>query len=184
LLNALGPASNGPNFQLAASPATLNITQGQSKITTITLTPENGFTGTVNLTATVLGQVAGVTAILSQSTVTPSGPSPTLTVSTASSTPGGNFQIVVTGTSGGLTHFVYITLALPGFTPQSFPGESVAVAMQYRDISDGSQDDRTFNLYAYKFVLNRSKAVESFSLSSNRDVIVLAATLTEDRDPR
>ena len=40
--------------------------------------------------------------------------------------------------------------------------------------------DRTFNLYAYRFVLNHSKAVQSFALSNNRDVIVLAATLTED----
>jgi hypothetical protein len=392
LLNALGPAATGPNFSLAASPATLNISQGQSKITTIALTPVNGFTGTVNLAVTVLGQVTGVTATLSQSTVTPSGSSPTLTVSTTSSTPGGNFQIVVTGTSGGLTHFAYVTLALPGFTiqtpghvflnqgstasaavtivpvngfagsvslsvsglpegvvaffkpertttgsklefaaliltqtgpfsltvtgksgsitqtatitlevsaalgseglgspvdlsaaynvagiytdgstfgdgldgggaafsanlltpsrvldlirfkfgpanlpdavsatglpislpqhrygtllllatgvqgsqtetvtinytdgtssvfhqnfsdwfsPQNFPLETVAVAMQYRDIFNGSQDDRTFNLYAYRFVLNHSKTVQSFTLSSNRDVIVLAATLTE-----
>jgi subtilase family serine protease len=392
LLNALGPASTGPNFMLAASPATLNVSQGQSKITTITLTPVNGFTGTVNLAVTVLGQVAGVTATLSQATVTSAGPAPTLTVSTTSSTPGGNFQIVVTGTSAGLTHSTYITLALPGFTiqtpgsvflnqastasaaitivpvngfagsvsfsvsglprgvvaffepertatasklefaafiltqtgpfsvtvtgkssnivvtttitlevsaalgsrgfgtrvnlspsynvggiytdgttfgqgldgggaaysanlltpsrvldligfkfgpanapdavsatglpialpehrygtllllatgvqgsqtetvtinytdgtssvfqqsfsdwfsPQNFPQEAVAVAMQHRDISDGSQDGRTFNLYAYKFDLNHSKTVESFTLSNNRDVIVLAATLID-----
>jgi hypothetical protein len=392
LLNALGLAATGPNFSLAASPATLDISQGQSKVTSIILTPVDGFTGTVNLTATVLGQPAGVTAVLSQSTATPSGPAPTLTVSTTSSTPGGNFQIVVTGTGGGLTHTAYITLALPGFTiqtpgsvflnqgsatsagitivpvngfagtvalsvsglpqgviaffkpdhtataskleftaliltqtgpfsltvtgksanivqtatvtlevsaalgsrgfgtpvdlspsydvagvysdgsafgagldgggaaysanlltpsrvldlidfkfgpanlpdavsatglpialpehrsrtllllatgvqgsqtetvtinyadgtssvfqqnfsdwfsPQNFPNETVAVAMQHRDISDGSQDDRTFNLYAYKFDLNRSKAVKSFTLSTNRDVVVLAATLVE-----
>jgi hypothetical protein len=69
------------------------------------------------------------------------------------------------------------------FSPQNFPLETVAVAMQYRDIFDGSQDDRTFNLYAYRFVLNHSKTVQSFTLSSNRDVIVLAATLTEEFGP-
>lgn len=391
LLNALGPAATGPNFQLSASPSTLDVTQGSTGTSTITLSAVNGFAGAVNLTVTVLGQPAGVTATLSTTTVTPSSPAATLSVSTTSLTPGGNFEIVVTGTSGGLSHAAYVTLALPGFTietpssvfinqlstasapitiapvngfagqvslsvsglpkgviaffdpertkttsnleflalvltqtgpfsvtvtgksghitqtttitlevsaavkipgfgepvnlsasynvsgivtdgtmfgdgldgggaaysanlltpsrvlnlvqftfgpanapdavsatglpialpqhhygalqllatgvqgsqtetvtvnytdgtsvvvqqnfsdwfsPQNFPGETVAVAMQYRDIFDGSQDDRTFNLYAYEFALDRRKTVQSFSLTNNRDVVVLSATLT------
>jgi hypothetical protein len=395
LLDALGPAPTGPNFQLGASPTTLNTIQGATATTTITLSAVSGFTGTVDLTVTVLGAPAGVTASLNTTTVTPSSPAATLSVSTTSLTPGGDFEIVVTGTSGGLSHAFYVTLALPGFTlqtpsnvfvnqlstassaitiapvngftgqvslsvsglpkgvlaffdpertttastlvflalvqtqtgpfsvtvtgksghitqtatitlevsaavkirgfgdpvnlsaaynvsgivtdgtmfsssggldgggaaysanllapsrvldlvqftfgpvnapdgvsatglpislprhhygalrllatgvqgsqtetvtvnytdgtnavfqqsfsdwftPQNFPGEAVAVAMPYRDFFDGSQDDRTFNLYAYYFVLDRRKTVQSFSLTNNRDVIVLAVTMTAD----
>jgi hypothetical protein len=56
-------------------------------------------------------------------------------------------------------------------------GESVAVAMPYRD-SAGGPDDRVFYLYHYSFALNASKTVQSVTLPNNRDVVVLAATLT------
>jgi hypothetical protein len=56
-------------------------------------------------------------------------------------------------------------------------GESVAVAMPYRD-SVGGPDDRVFYLYHYSFALNASKTVQSVTLPNNRDVVVLAATLT------
>jgi len=56
-------------------------------------------------------------------------------------------------------------------------GESVAVAMPYRDTTDGS-DDRVFYLYHYSFALNAGKTVQSVTLPNNRDVVVLAATLT------
>jgi hypothetical protein len=57
------------------------------------------------------------------------------------------------------------------------PGESVAVAMPYRDSEDGP-DNRVFYLYHYSFALNASKTVQSVTLPNNRDVVVLAATLT------
>jgi hypothetical protein len=114
LLNALGPAATGPNFSLAASPQKLNVTQGNTGTSTITVSSANDFTGTVNLTVTVLGLPTGVTASISPASVTGAG-SATLSVSTTGSTPGGNFPIVVTGTSGGLTHTAYLTLSLPGF---------------------------------------------------------------------
>jgi hypothetical protein len=56
-------------------------------------------------------------------------------------------------------------------------GESVAVAMPYRD-SAGGPDDRVFYLYHYSFALNAAKTVQSVTLPNNRDVVVLAATLT------
>ena len=115
LLNALGPAPTGPNFSLAASPSKLDLTPGADGTSTITVSPVKGFSGTVDLTATALGQPAGVTATLNPTSVTGSGAS-TLTVSTTDSTPGGNFPIVVTGRSGVLTQTAYVALALPGFS--------------------------------------------------------------------
>lgn len=56
-------------------------------------------------------------------------------------------------------------------------GESVAVAMPYRD-SAGGADNRVFYLYGYSFALNTSKTVQSVTLPNTRDVVVLAASLT------
>lgn len=55
-------------------------------------------------------------------------------------------------------------------------GESVAVAMPYRDSVAGS-DNRVFYLYHYSFALNTNKTVQSVTLPNTRDVVVLAATL-------
>ena len=63
------------------------------------------------------------------------------------------------------------------YTPQKYPNESEAVAMQYRDFQDGTKDNRTFSLYSYRFALNSAKAVQSITLPNNSHVVVLAATL-------
>jgi len=55
-------------------------------------------------------------------------------------------------------------------------GESVAIAMPYRDSAAGP-DNRVFYLYHYSFPLNTNKAVQSVTLPNTRDVVVLAITL-------
>ncbi len=64
------------------------------------------------------------------------------------------------------------------FTPQAFPGELKALSMPYRENGLGERDNRTFYLYEYKFVLNLTKTVASIMLPNNRNVVVLAATLS------
>ncbi|MGD0164046.1 MAG: hypothetical protein ABSB39_16370 [Candidatus Sulfotelmatobacter sp.] len=63
------------------------------------------------------------------------------------------------------------------FTPQKYHGESEGVAMAYRNYQNGTKDQRTFSLYAYRFALNPAKVVQSISLPNDPDVLVLAATL-------
>ena len=63
------------------------------------------------------------------------------------------------------------------FTPQKFHGEAEGVAMAYRNFDNGTKDQRTFNLYEYRFVLTATKTVQSISLPNNAHVVVLAATL-------
>ncbi|MGC2475922.1 MAG: hypothetical protein WA485_16400, partial [Candidatus Sulfotelmatobacter sp.] len=63
------------------------------------------------------------------------------------------------------------------YTPQKFPREYEAVAMAYRNYEDGTKDNRTFNLYAYLFPLNSAKTVQSITLPTNVDVMVLSATV-------
>ncbi|MBA3915948.1 MAG: hypothetical protein H0X25_19270 [Acidobacteriales bacterium] len=63
------------------------------------------------------------------------------------------------------------------FTPQKYAGELEGVAMAYRDFDEGTKDNRTFNLYAYRFLLNKAKTVQSATLPNNANVVVLGATL-------
>ena len=63
------------------------------------------------------------------------------------------------------------------FTPQKFAHEFEGVAMAYRNFDDGTRDRRTFSLYAYRFILNPAKTVQSLTLPNNPNVVVLAATV-------
>lgn len=49
--------------------------------------------------------------------------------------------------------------------------------MAYRNFKNGTKDQRTFNLYAYRLVLNSAKVVQSITLPNDSHVLVLAATL-------
>jgi hypothetical protein len=110
-----------PAFTLSASPNTLSIVQGSNGTSTITVTPTNGFTGSVNLSvASTLP--TGVTASFS--------PNPTTTTSTltltatASATTGGPVTVTIQGTSGALTQTTTLSLtvtAAPNFSLSASP---------------------------------------------------------------
>ncbi len=63
------------------------------------------------------------------------------------------------------------------YTPQVYPGEKEAVAMAYRDVSNGTKDMRTFNLYVYHLALDAGKVAESILLPNNSNIVLLSATL-------
>ena len=81
----------------------------------------------------------------------------------------------VTYTDG--TSATFVQSLSDWFTPQKFPGEFEGVAMAYRNFDNGTKDNRTFNLYAYRFALNSTKVVQSITLPNDAHVVVLAATL-------
>src|SRR5713101_1696311 len=102
-VNAPAPA---PNFSLSASPYTL--TQGSNGTSTITVTPQNGFTGSVALS--VSGLPSGVTASSFNPASTASTSVLTLTASSTAAT--GTHSVMITGTSGMLTHTATLTLTV------------------------------------------------------------------------
>jgi hypothetical protein len=63
------------------------------------------------------------------------------------------------------------------FTPQKYHGEFEGVAMAYRNFDNGTKDNRTFNLYAYRFALTSTKTVQSITLPNDASTVVLAATV-------
>jgi len=96
-----------PGFSLTSSAGALNLPRSNSVSTTITVGPTNGFSGNVVLSAP--GLPAGVTAAFSPaSTATTS----VLTLTASSSATPGTVTVIVTGTSGGLSHTAAISLAV------------------------------------------------------------------------
>lgn len=81
----------------------------------------------------------------------------------------------VTYTDGSTTTF---TQSLSDwYTAQKYAGEQEGVAMAYRNFDNGTKDNRTFNLYEYRFALNKTKTVQSLTLPNNSHVAVLSATV-------
>ena len=61
---------------------------------------------------------------------------------------------------------------------QNYTGETQSVIMNYRDFNNGATDTRIVNLYGYSLTLNSAKTVSSIALPQNRNVVVMAITLT------
>src|SRR5437773_42029 len=103
------PPSPTNDFSISANPGTLSAIQGQSATSTITTVVVSGAAQTVTLSAS--GLPAGATATLNPAAVTAGGSS-TLTISTAPSTPAGNYSITVTGSGASASHATTIALAV------------------------------------------------------------------------
>ncbi|MET0649668.1 MAG: PQQ-dependent sugar dehydrogenase [Pyrinomonadaceae bacterium] len=94
-----------PDFSISVSPASRTVVRGSDATYDVTVTPLNGFTGTVTLSAS--GLPAGATANFQPASVNLSGATPqtsTLTVSTSGSTTTGPNTFNVNAESGALTH--------------------------------------------------------------------------------
>jgi Pro-kumamolisin, activation domain len=106
-------------YALIASPASLTVLRGAHATSSIKVTPQDGFNGTVALTAS--GLPSGVTAIGSPATATTPG---TITFTVASSATVGTSTITITGASGSLhgTATISLTVAAPpSFTMTASP---------------------------------------------------------------
>ncbi len=96
-----------PDFSLSASPTSLTVKQGTSGSSTITVSPVNGFTGSVTLSTSALP--SGVTASFGTNPTTSTS---VLTFTASSTATTGTSTITVTGTSGTLTHTTTISLTI------------------------------------------------------------------------
>ncbi|PYU73062.1 MAG: hypothetical protein DMG49_06730, partial [Acidobacteria bacterium] len=96
-----------PSYSLSASPSTLNITQATGGTSTITVMPQNGFTGSVSLSAS--GQPSGVTASFSTN---PTATSSTLTITVGGTVAPTTFTLTVTGTASGLSKNTTVSVTI------------------------------------------------------------------------
>ena len=109
-------------FSLSASPTSQSVTAGGTAGFNIEVTALNGFSGVVNLSVP-----KGTSASFSPASLTGSG-SATLTVTTTSSTPPGNYPITVTATSGTETKTASVELLVNGFTLSASPSSQIVAA--------------------------------------------------------
>ncbi|MFZ0304526.1 MAG: S53 family peptidase [Terracidiphilus sp.] len=85
-------------------------------------------------------------------------------------------SVTVTYTDG--TTSTFMQSFSDWFVPEHNNNESFAVVMPYRNLADGTKDNRPFSLYAYIIPLDSHKVVSSLTLPNDPNVVVLAATLT------
>jgi hypothetical protein len=127
LVNAW-PVSTSPSFTIAAAPGSVSVAQGAtSGPVTVSVTPMNGFNGSVTFSAT--GLPSGVTALFSPASSTTAS---TLTLTASSSATLGTVTVTIMGTSGSLTSSTTLSLTVTGtssanFTLSASPG-SVSAA--------------------------------------------------------
>lgn len=106
-------SSGGPaaDFAIAAAPASLTLTAGNSGSSTIATTIAGSFNSAVSLSAS--GVPAGVTAAFNPTTIgAPGSGSSTLTLSVGTSTAAGSYNVVINCSGGGKAHSATIALTV------------------------------------------------------------------------
>src|SRR5437870_5139860 len=99
-----------PDFGLSTSPGTLTIAQGSNGSSTITVAPQNGFTGNVTLAAS--GLPNGVTASFSTNPTTPTSAMRSEERRVGKSVDAGRPTVRKTETSGTLSHTTTLALTV------------------------------------------------------------------------
>ena len=120
-----GTATSVSSFTLSASPASLIVIEGGSGTSTIAVSDQNGFTGSVTLTAS--GLPSGVTAAFATN---PTSGSSVLSLTASSSATVGTTTVTVTGTSGSLTATTTVVLTInppPSFTLSASPASLTVI---------------------------------------------------------
>lgn len=94
------------DFSISANPTTISFTSGNSATLAVSIIPSGGFPGSVTLSPSTQ---SGLTVTGSAKSVLP--PYPTTTFTLISNTPG-NYQVIITGTSGTLIHTAAINVSV------------------------------------------------------------------------
>src|SRR5579884_2507793 len=100
-----------PDYQLAVSPASINVVPGSGLVSAVTVSSISGFNGSVALTCTPSNPA--ITCSVSAPALTPSVNGSTgaaLNIQTAATIPAGSYSVVVNGVSGNLLHQATLTL--------------------------------------------------------------------------
>ncbi|MDT4910836.1 MAG: acid phosphatase type 7, partial [Pseudonocardiales bacterium] len=111
------PAAGGNDFSMAATPATVNVTPGQTGTSTISTAITGGAAESVALTTS--GEPGGVASSFNPTSVT-AGASSTLTFTTTANAVPGSHPITVTGTAPSATHTTTVTLVVSAPVPNDF----------------------------------------------------------------
>jgi hypothetical protein len=128
-----------PDFALSANPTNVNVTQGLTANSAITITRTGGFTGSVALSAG--GLPTGVTASFTPASAT--GTSSAVTFSASATATLGPAVVTITGTGGGLTRATTINLTV---VAQQTPDFSLAATPTSLSIDRGASGMSTITI--------------------------------------
>ena len=156
----------GPDFDLAIDPASLAICAGNDGVFTVDVAALEGFSDPVDLSVT--GEPAGTTTGFSVDPITPPGSS-TLTIGNTGAVAPGTYPLVVTGTSGMLTHMVGADLqvfnGLPGTPTLTSP-------------ADGATDQSASPTFTWQDLGNVATYTIEIASDAGFNTIVDMATVT------
>jgi len=96
-----------PDFSLSVSPTAHSVRRGNTATYTVTITPANGFSGSVTLSLT--GQPSGSIVTF---TANPATGTSTLTIRTQSTTSRRTYSLTIKGVSGSLSHTTSASLTV------------------------------------------------------------------------
>jgi autotransporter-associated beta strand protein len=162
-----------PDFDISATQTSQSISAGDVTAFTLSVTGTNFFSGVVGLT--VDGLPAGANGSFSPAAVTNSGNS-TLTITTATNTPPGDYDLVISGTNGGITRQETVTLeivpldsdgdGIPDSWMQQYFGHPTGQAGDLSRADDDADGDRMSNLSEYLCGSNPTNAASYLHLTS------------------
>src|SRR5207245_1141828 len=158
------------DFNVAASSTSVTADAGARGNSTITVSSQNGFTGTVGLTATI-SPSSGLNCAFSQNSVS-LGTSGTSTLSCSGSA--GTYSVTVTGRSASLSHSVTVS-----YTIQDFTVAAVSASVTFDANLTGNSTITVRSLNGFAGTVNLGLAISSNSgLTCNlsQPSVVLGAT--------
>jgi hypothetical protein len=123
-----------PSFFISPSSSSQTVTPGGATIYILTVVPENGFASNVTLSAALANGASlptGMTLGLNPTTITNGTGTSTLSVTTSSATPGGTYNIVVTGTGGGVTASNNVALIVNAPISYTFTTSPGGLSLQF-----------------------------------------------------
>lgn len=107
--NAIAVYGLLPNFSVSASPPSVTVARTQTATYSVTVTPANGFSGSVALSVSPVPK--GATATFSPSSISGSGSS-MLNISTSNPTSVGSYTLTIKGAVGNVSHSANVTLVV------------------------------------------------------------------------
>jgi uncharacterized membrane protein len=123
------------DFQMSTTIASQTVDPGQNTGYGITITSLNGFSGVVSLS--ISGLPSGATATFNPGSITGAGTS-SLAITTSVATPAGVYNMIVTGTSGAISHTVGVQLIVNPATPGDFALSATPANITIKRHSSGS----------------------------------------------
>jgi hypothetical protein len=174
--------TSAASFIVLSSPNSILVAPGSSTTSTVTITPVNGFSGSVALSAS--GLPTGVTAAFSPNSTTSSS---TLTLTARAKAATGTATVTIIGTSGNLTNSIQIilTVAKPSFTLTAPPS---TVIIEPGASGTGTITINPANAFSGNVTLAASKlpagVTATFSPNPATSSSVLTLTATNTATPK